>query len=95
MTATDALGVVVLVGDVVRVTSWGGRVRLIDVGGLATVTGFTPRGGLVHDSDDIANGQPLRPASVSVCRRDGLSGHEGNRGTRYDSHAVDGPRHAV
>lgn len=82
---TDTLGVEVLVGDTVTITAWGAPVRLTDTGRRATVTGvnragnLTLDGGPLHAHDPIANGRGVRPGYVTVARRDGAPGHEGNR----------------
>lgn len=81
---TDALGVPVLVGDVVTVVHRGDGVRLADCGRRAAVTGLTRAGNLVlvnpdgYVHDPIAGGRAVRPGCVCVARRDGLPGHQGN-----------------
>jgi hypothetical protein len=74
----DALGVSILVGDVVRVIYHGYGITLPEVGLTAVVVGFSPRRNLVHNTT-IKNGNALRPDMVAVQRRDGAPGHEGNR----------------
>jgi hypothetical protein len=82
---TDCLGVEILPGDTVMVSSWGGNVRLTDVGRSAAVTGFTAAGNVRLDDARgegvgfIARGTAVRPACLIVARRDGQPGHEGNR----------------
>lgn len=84
-TATDSHGVTILPGDHVMVTSWGSPVRLTDTGRVATVHGFTPRGNVilapngVHDWDPIARGRAVPGTYLTVVRRDGAPGFEGNR----------------
>ena len=73
----DTLGVAVQVGDQVRITSWGGTVRLMDVGSLVTVTGFTRYGNLRHDTE-VARGAVIPVKQTAVARRDGKVGHQGN-----------------
>jgi hypothetical protein len=79
----DTLGVQMEVGDLVRVTSWGAPVRLIDTGRIATVAGFSRTGNVVLDEgpdeqDPIARGRSVRPGHLAVMRRDGQEGFEGN-----------------
>lgn len=74
----DILGVEIKVGDTVRVTSWGGRIRLVDCGSTTVVTGFTGKGYLTHNDPQVAHGRALYPHNVAVQRRDGKPGHEGN-----------------
>jgi hypothetical protein len=81
----DCLGVVILRGDIVRVTSWGHPVRLTDTGRVARVLGVNSRGRIVlvregaTDPDPIARGRAVDPGMLAVARRDGQPGHEGNR----------------
>ena len=78
----DTLGVEFRVGDVVTVTAWGHPVRLVDTGRTATVTGFTASGRVKLDdpvSDPIARGRAVPGSCLAVARRDGATGHEGNR----------------
>lgn len=74
----DTLGVEILVGDTVTVTSWGWNVRLADTGRRFTVTGVTWAKNLTHDTD-VAAGYTVHPSCVAVARRDGQPGHEGNK----------------
>ncbi len=88
----DTLGVVLRTGDNVTVTAWGDSVRLSDTGRRATVTGFTRAGNVclsAHDTplDPIARGRAVSPGCLAVARRDGESGHEGNR-TDITKHEV-------
>lgn len=90
MTAThtprDHFGVEILPTDTLRITSWGGGVRLADVGQTATLVRVKRTGNLVVRTsygDEIT----ATPGQVSVARRDGLNGHQGNVGTAHDSHA--------
>lgn len=80
----DTHGIDIEVGDTLMITAYGWNARLIDTGRKVTVTGFTRGGNVTHDGGDygldrVANGKPLRPGCVSVMRRDGESGFEGNR----------------
>lgn len=79
-TAYDSLGVRIEAGDRVVVNSWGGNVRLTDVGrtGVVQVVG---RVRPVIDWDSKVD-QPrgnVRPRNLAVLRRDGAAGLEGNR----------------
>lgn len=82
----DTLGVRIMVGDTVRVTSWGAPIRLADVGRTAQVRGVTRRRRLIladtDPVDPIARGGAVSPGCVAVARRDGTPGHEGNRTER-------------
>jgi len=85
MTSTglrDNLGVDILVGDRVMVTSWGGRIRLNDVRRVVVVRGRTPRGNLRHDCIAPGDLATLPPGYVQVMRRDGTRGFEGNHPDR-------------
>ena len=78
LTAKDALGVEIQVGDTVTVVHYGYSARLMDTGRRVTVTGFTRAGNVTHDDPKVANGRALRPGCLAVARRDGEPGHEGN-----------------
>lgn len=79
---TDSLGVEILIGDRVTITSWGHPVRLTDCGRTAVVEGLNQAGNLrlsnEYGIDQIARGRGVRPGYVLVARRDGAQGHEGN-----------------
>jgi hypothetical protein len=83
---TDNFGVAILPTDQVRITSWGGSVRLTDVSRIGTVVRRKRTGNLVLD---LGAGEQVTasPGQLAVRRRDGLDGHQGNVGTPYDSHA--------
>lgn len=83
---SDALGVEILIGDTVHVTAWGAPVRLVDVGRRALVVAVNRAGNLVLDGtafgyghDPIAGGRGVPAGYVTVARRDGVTGFEGNR----------------
>jgi hypothetical protein len=81
MSATDTLGVPIVIGDTVTVTAYGSPIRLIDTGRRATVTGFTRTGNVTlldPTPDPVARGRAVRPGCLAVARRDGTPGHEGN-----------------
>lgn len=77
----DALGVEIREGDTVRVTSWGFGSRLTDAGRTGTVLGFgRSRVRVALDGGSYATEvRPIGPVCLSVLRRDGQPGLEGNR----------------
>ena len=81
---TDALGVEIRTGDTVMVTSWGAQVRLMDTGKNVKVLGLTPRGkvrlsALANPYESVAMGRSVHGHFLSVLRRDGRPGFEGNK----------------
>lgn len=79
-TAIDALGVRMQLGDRIMITAWGGNVRLSDVRRTGTVTGIgRVRPVVAWDSASDTPRGNVRPAMLSVLRRDGAQGFEGNR----------------
>jgi len=83
-TAFDALGVAIRKDDTVMVTAWGRPVRLNDTGRKVRVTGFTARGNVLlddtdHRYDPVARGRSVGGSYLTVLRRDGQQGFEGNR----------------
>lgn len=79
MTFRDGLGVAIEVGDRVIITAWGDGPRLADVRTKGTVTGFA-RTRLIVSWDAEQNGPigNIHPAYVTVARRDGEPGFQGN-----------------
>lgn len=80
-TPQDPHGVTIRTGDTVMVTAWGAPVRLIDTGRKAQVVGFTHAGNVKLDGywhDPIAGGRAVAPGYLTVMRRDGTPGFEGN-----------------
>jgi hypothetical protein len=79
-TAFDSLGIRIEAGDRVMINSWGGNVRLTDVGrkGTVQVVGRV-RPVITWDrAQDTPRGN-VRPRNLAVLRRDGKDGFEGNR----------------
>lgn len=77
----DSHGVDIQVGDTVMITAWGGNVRLTDVRRTGTVTALGRVRPVVewHAKNDPPRGN-VRTANLSVMRRDGAQGFEGNVG---------------
>ena len=77
----DALGVEAREGDRVRVTSWGFGARLTDAGRTGRVLGFgRTRVRVALDGGSHATEvRAVAPECLSVLRRDGEAGLEGNR----------------
>jgi hypothetical protein len=74
-TVTDALGVEILPTDTVLVTSWG-TARLVDTGTRSPVVRFGRTRVVILDAD--REERAVSPSEVSVVRRDGEKGLEGN-----------------
>lgn len=78
-TFRDGHGVTIETGDRVLITGWGGGVRLDDVRVAGTVTGFArTRITVAWDKTYDPPKPNIDPAFVSVCRRDGTPGFQGN-----------------
>ena len=76
-TFTDALGVAILPTDRVMVTAWGGNARLADTGIKRDVVRFARTRVVILDADNCE--RAFSPTYLSVLRRDGATGFEGNR----------------
>lgn len=75
----DSLGVKIEQGDRILINSWGGNVRLTDVGSTGTVESFgVSRVRVVWDDLTDFPAGAIRPDLVAVLRRDGKQGLEGN-----------------
>lgn len=72
----DALGVEILPTDTLMVTAWGDA-RLIDVRTRSHVVRFGRKRVVIIDS--TREERAVNPREVSVLRRDGTTGFEGNR----------------
>ena len=57
-----------LVGDKVKVVTWGNKVRRSDVGATFTITGFSRIGALRHSSS-VAGGNPVLVGNVKLVKR--------------------------
>lgn len=74
-TLTDALGVTILPTDTVLVTAWG-TARLVDTGTRSPVVRFGRTRVVIIDAD--REERAVNPSEISVLRRDGERGLEGN-----------------
>lgn len=72
----DALGVEILPTDTVLVSSYGYGVRLVDCGTRSRVLSFTPSRIRIFDADHAP--RTVSPCTLSVLRRDGAAGLQGN-----------------
>lgn len=77
MSVQDSHGIAITPTDTVIVTSWGYGARLVDCGITRIVTSL----GRTRVTIDDADGYPraIAGCNLSVIRRDGSAGFEGNR----------------
>jgi hypothetical protein len=73
----DGLAVEILVTDTVMVTSWGYGARLIDTNLKRPVIRFNRTRVVILDASNEE--RAMRPIELTVLRRDGASGFEGNK----------------
>lgn len=73
----DSHGVEILPTDHVMVTSYGLGARLVDTGTRSPVLRLLRKRVQISDSDGCP--RAISPANLSVLRRDGVRGFEGNR----------------
>lgn len=76
---SDSLLVTFRIGDNVMINSWGGNVRLTDVGRTGTVVGLgRVRPVIAWDNKTDQPRGNVRPSMLAILRRDGATGLEGN-----------------
>jgi len=73
----DSMGIPMYWNDTVMVTSWGGSTRLVDVRTTSKVVRLNKSRVVIIDSDRCE--RAVAPGNLTILRRDGEQGFEGNR----------------
>lgn len=82
----DSFGLEILPTDRVCVTSWGYGARVVDCGTISPVVALRRTRVVIIDSD--GQERSVGNVNLTIRRRDGRTGHQGNVGTSRDSHAA-------